>query len=108
MLLRACKDHLALNNPHHEACFVKVAHVFVCDAVLCLFIGNQLKLRRYDAWILVEDSLAIIWTAPSKLDFRRTRLEVLYPVLANRLSTTFCKQIIGHILHYSLCRRCAS
>jgi hypothetical protein len=45
----------------------------------------------------------IIWTASLKLDLWRTRLEPVYPVLANRLSATLSKQIIGHILHYSPC-----
>jgi hypothetical protein len=97
-LLRACKDHLAINNPYHEACLIKVIHVFVCDAVLGLCVGNQLEPGRYNAWIFVKGSLAIVWTIPSKLNLRRTRLEVVYPVLANRLSTTLSQQIIDPYL----------
>jgi hypothetical protein len=40
---------------------------------------------------------------PFKLNLWRTRLEVVYLVLANRLSTTLSEQIIGYILHYSPC-----
>jgi hypothetical protein len=38
-----------------------------------------------------------------KLNLWRTCFEVVYLVLANRLSTTLSKQIVGYILHYSPC-----
>jgi hypothetical protein len=53
------KDPPAL--PHyHKACLIKVLGVFVCNTVLLLCVGNQLKPGRYDAWIFVEGSLKIV------------------------------------------------
>jgi hypothetical protein len=88
LFLRACKDHLALYNPYHKACLVKVVRVVICNAILGLGVGNQLKPGRYNAWIFVQGSLTIVWIAPLKLNLWRTRLEVVYLVLADRLSTT--------------------
>jgi hypothetical protein len=101
--LRACKDYLALYSPYYEACLVEVVRVVITNTVLGLGVGDQLELGCYNAWIFVQGSLTIVWTTPFKLDLWRTRLEVVYLVLANRLSTTLSKQIIGHILHYSPC-----
>jgi hypothetical protein len=101
--LRACKDHLALYSPYYEACLVEVVRVVIANTVLGLGVGDQLKLGRYDAWIFVQGLLMIVWMTPFKLNLWRTRLEVVYPVLANRLSTTLSKQIIGYILHHSPC-----
>ena len=91
MFLRACKDHLALYNPYYKACLVKVVRVVISDTVLGLSAGDQLEPRRYNAYIFVQGSLTIIWTIPLKSDLWRTLLEVVYLVLANRLSTTLSK-----------------
>jgi uncharacterized membrane protein YczE len=91
LFLRACKDYLALYKPYYEACLVKVVCVVITNTVLGLSVGNQLEPGRYDVWIFVQGSLTIVWTTPFKLDLWRTRLEVVYLVLANRLSTTLSK-----------------
>jgi hypothetical protein len=103
LFLRACKDHLALYNLYYKACLVKVVHVVIANTVLSLSVGNQLELGRYDVWIFVQGLLIIVWTTPFKLDLWCTRLEVVYPALANRLSTMLSKQIVSYILHYSPC-----
>ena len=90
-LLRGCKDHLAFDYAHHEPRFIEVVCVFIQNAVLLLCLPHELEPARSNACIFVQSSLVIVWMATSKLDLLGTRLEPVYPVLANRSFTARSK-----------------
>jgi hypothetical protein len=81
--LYTCNNLHRANDAHLKACFVKVVHVVVVDAVLGFGVLYQLEPRANCLWILLEYPLAVLCSIERHLELIRTRHEPLSPVFAN-------------------------
>jgi hypothetical protein len=94
--LCASNNHVRVFPAHHEASFIKVVGVLIQDPVRSLYMLYKLKSAPNYFRILTLYSLLIVRLIETRSNALCTLYKVVWPALANWLSTTLSEQLIDH------------